>query len=40
VLRLRTRQLLRIAGLVALYDEKVDTFIEGELQPRPETHFS
>jgi uncharacterized protein (DUF427 family) len=35
-----TRQLLPIAGLVAFYNEKVDTFIDGELIERPETHFS
>jgi uncharacterized protein (DUF427 family) len=29
-----------IAGLVAFYDEKVDVFVDGELQPRPKTHFS
>jgi uncharacterized protein (DUF427 family) len=34
-----TAQLLPIAGLVAFYDEKVDVFIDGELQPRPRTHF-
>ena len=35
-----TRQLLPIAGLVAFYNEKVDTFVDGELLPRPATHFS
>lgn len=35
-----TRQLLPIAGLVAFYNEKVDTFLDGELLTRPETHFS
>jgi uncharacterized protein (DUF427 family) len=35
-----TRDLLPIAGLVAFYDEKVDVFIDGEPQPRPQTHFS
>jgi uncharacterized protein (DUF427 family) len=34
-----TRQLLPIAGLVAFYDEQVDTFINDVEQPRPETHF-
>lgn len=34
-----TRQLLPIAGLIAFYDEKVDVFLDGELQPRPTTHF-
>lgn len=35
-----TRQLLPIAGLVAFYNEKVDTFVDGELVERPVTHFS
>ena len=35
-----TRQLLPIAGLVAFYDEKVDTYVDGQLQQRPVTHFS
>jgi uncharacterized protein (DUF427 family) len=35
-----TRQLLPIAGLVAFYNEKVDTFIDGEPVERPQTHFS
>jgi uncharacterized protein (DUF427 family) len=35
-----TRQLLPIAGLVAFYNEKVDTFLDGELLDRPHTHFS
>jgi uncharacterized protein (DUF427 family) len=34
-----TRQLLPIAGLVAFYDEQVDTFVDGVEQPRPATHF-
>src|ERR1700756_949775 len=34
-----TRQLLPVAGLVAFYDEQVDTFINGIERPRPETHF-
>jgi uncharacterized protein (DUF427 family) len=34
-----TRQLLPIAGLVAFYNEQVDTIIGGVAQPRPETHF-
>jgi uncharacterized protein (DUF427 family) len=29
-----------IAGLVAFYDEKVDTFLDGEPVERPVTHFS
>jgi uncharacterized protein (DUF427 family) len=35
-----TRQLLPIAGLVAFYDEHVDTFVDGRLRPRPVTHFT
>jgi uncharacterized protein (DUF427 family) len=35
-----TRQLLPIAGLVAFYDEKVDTFVDGVPVDRPVTHFS
>ena len=35
-----TRQLLPIAGLIAFYNEKVDTFLDGRLLDRPVTHFS
>jgi uncharacterized protein (DUF427 family) len=35
-----TRQLLPIAGLVAFYDEVVDTTVDGRPQPRPVTHFA
>ena len=35
-----TRQLLPIAGLVAFYNEKVDTFLDEEPLDRPQTHFS
>jgi uncharacterized protein (DUF427 family) len=34
-----TRQLLPIAGLVAFYNEKVDTHLNGTLLDRPVTHF-
>ena len=34
-----TRQLLPIAGLVAFYNEKVDTFVDGVRLERPRTHF-
>ena len=34
-----TAALLPIAGLIAFYDEKVDTFIDDEPQARPKTHF-
>ncbi|GAA4197345.1 DUF427 domain-containing protein [Microbispora amethystogenes] len=30
----------KIAGLVAFYDEKVDVYIDGVLQPRPKTKFA
>jgi uncharacterized protein (DUF427 family) len=35
-----TRHLQPIAGLVAFYDEKVDTYLDGVRQERPVTHFS
>jgi uncharacterized protein (DUF427 family) len=34
------RESAPIAGLVAFYDEHVDVFVGGELQPRPKTKFS
>ncbi len=34
-----TRQLLPIAGMVAFLNEKVDVFVDGALERRPETHF-
>ncbi len=30
----------KVAGLACFYDEKVDVYLDGELQPRPRTHFS
>jgi uncharacterized protein (DUF427 family) len=30
----------KIAGLASFYNEKVDIYIDGELQQRPKTHFS
>ncbi len=30
----------RVAGYVAFYNEKVDTFIDGVLEERPKTKFS
>src|SRR3954447_21601600 len=30
----------KIAGLVAFYNERVDHYVDGELQPRPRTKFS
>jgi len=35
-----TRELAPIADLVAFYNEKVDTILDGVLMPRPHTHFS
>jgi uncharacterized protein (DUF427 family) len=35
-----TVELAKIAGLVAFFDEKVDTFLDGELLERPQTPFS
>jgi uncharacterized protein (DUF427 family) len=29
----------KVAGLACFYDEKVDVYLDGELQPRPKTHF-
>jgi uncharacterized protein (DUF427 family) len=34
------RESAPIAGLVAFYDEKVDVYVDGLLQPRPRTPFS
>ena len=31
---------MRVAGLVSFYDEKVDVYVDGELQQRPKTVFS
>jgi uncharacterized protein (DUF427 family) len=33
-------EVIQIAGLVAFYDEKVDTFLDGTLVARPNTKFS
>ncbi|HZO79831.1 MAG TPA: DUF427 domain-containing protein [Solirubrobacteraceae bacterium] len=30
----------KIAGLIAFYNEKVDIYLDGELQQRPSTKFS
>jgi uncharacterized protein (DUF427 family) len=35
-----TRELLPIAGMVAFYNERVDTFVDGRELDRPTTHFS
>jgi uncharacterized protein (DUF427 family) len=35
-----TVELAKIAGLVAFFDEKVDTFVDGEPLDRPQTPFS
>jgi uncharacterized protein (DUF427 family) len=34
-----TRQLTPIAGLLSFYNERVDIVVDGELLPRPSTHF-
>ncbi|MCA1841881.1 MAG: DUF427 domain-containing protein, partial [Actinobacteria bacterium] len=34
------RESAPIAGLMAFYDEKLDVYVDGQLQPRPKTHFS
>jgi uncharacterized protein (DUF427 family) len=34
------RESAPIAGLVAFYDEKVDIYVDGDLQPKPKTPFS
>lgn len=34
-----TRQLLPIAGLIAFYNERVDTILDGQKLERPKTHF-
>ena len=36
----RCRRARRSPGLACFYDEKVDVYLDGELQPRPRTHFS
>jgi uncharacterized protein (DUF427 family) len=33
------RQVAPITGLIAFYNEKVDTFVDGHKLPRPPTHF-
>jgi uncharacterized protein (DUF427 family) len=35
-----TRQMLPIAGMIAFYNEMVEITVDGELLPRPRTHFS
>jgi uncharacterized protein (DUF427 family) len=35
-----TRDVLAIAGTISFYNEKVDIAVDGELLPRPRTHFS
>ncbi|MDQ6839791.1 MAG: DUF427 domain-containing protein [Actinomycetota bacterium] len=34
-----TSELLAVAGLVAFYNESVDTFVDGRPMERPQTHF-
>lgn len=38
--RLPTAESQRIAGLMAFYDERVDLYVDGELQPRPDSPFA
>ena len=33
-------ELPKVEGLVAFFDEHVDVYLDGELQPRPETPWS
>lgn len=35
-----TRESAAIAGYVCFYNEKVDIFVDGELEPKPKTHFT
>ena len=35
-----TRQVLAIVGMIAFDNEKVDTYLDGDLLERPDTHFS
>lgn len=35
-----TLEASKVAGYVCFYDEQVDTYVDGELRPRPETPFS
>jgi len=35
-----TRELLPIAGMIAFYNEMVDTFVDGQALERPQTHLS
>ena len=35
-----TLEAAKIAGYVCFYDERVDTYVDGELRPRPESPFS
>jgi uncharacterized protein (DUF427 family) len=30
----------KVIGLACFYDEKVDVYLDGELQQRPKTHFA
>ncbi|GIM92993.1 hypothetical protein Ato02nite_047860 [Paractinoplanes toevensis] len=34
-----TASVQAIAGLVSFYNEKVDTYLDGQLLERPKTHF-
>jgi uncharacterized protein (DUF427 family) len=34
------REVARIAGMIAFYNEKLDIFVDGALLPRPHTIFT
>jgi uncharacterized protein (DUF427 family) len=38
--RLPTSESHRVAGLLAFYDERVDVYVDGERQPRPDSPFA
>lgn len=38
--RLPTHESAAIAGLICFYNEKVDIYLDGDLQERPKTHFA
>ena len=38
--RYPTTECSKIAGLIAFYDERVDLYLDGELQPKPQTRWT
>jgi uncharacterized protein (DUF427 family) len=40
IYRTPVQESVRIAGLACFYNEKVDVYVDGELQERPHTKFS